>query len=38
MIITDAVMTNDVTTMTFSEPALRQLPDSLFNVNLLTRP
>lgn len=37
MIITSAVIKEDVTTMSFREPSLKKVPDSIFNLNLLTR-
>ncbi len=35
MIITDAIVKSNVTTMSFSEPLLMKIPDSTFNLNLL---
>jgi hypothetical protein len=37
MIITNAIMKEDVTTMTFRRVAFRRIPDSMFDLNLLTR-
>jgi len=37
MIITDAVIKENVTTMTYSKIRLRKIPDSTFNLNLLVR-
>ena len=37
MIITSAVQKEDVTTMNFGKVLLRKVPDSIFNLNLLTR-
>jgi hypothetical protein len=34
-VIADALIQSNVTTMVFSEPRLEELPDALFNVNLL---
>jgi outer membrane lipoprotein-sorting protein len=35
--IYDKLMSDDVTTLTFSDPRLRKLPDYLFNLNLFVR-
>jgi outer membrane lipoprotein-sorting protein len=37
MVITSAVMKEDVTTMIFGEVAFKKIPDSMFNLNLLLR-
>jgi Outer membrane lipoprotein-sorting protein len=37
MIITDAVIKENVTTMTYSKIRLKKIPDSTFNLNLLVR-
>lgn len=37
MVITDAVIKNNVTTMTYSKIKLKKIPDSTFNLNLLMR-
>ena len=37
MIITNALIKNDVTVMTYKEPAVGNIPDSTFNLNLLVR-
>ena len=37
MVITDAVITNNVTAMTYGEVTLKEIPDSTFNLNLLMR-
>lgn len=37
MVITDAVIQGDVTTMTYEKAALKKIPDSAFNLNLLVR-
>jgi hypothetical protein len=37
MVITSAVMKEDVTTMNFSKVSLKKIPDSMFNLNLLVR-
>ena len=37
MIITNAVMKEDVTTMTFHKVVFKEIPDSMFDLNLLTR-
>ena len=37
MIITDAVIKGNVTTMTYSDIRLRKIPDSIFNLNLLVK-
>lgn len=37
MVITDAVMQNNVTTMIYGEVTLKRIPDSTFNLNLLIR-
>ena len=37
MVITSAVMKEDVTTMTYRKPLLKKVPDSIFNLNLLTK-
>jgi outer membrane lipoprotein-sorting protein len=37
MVITNAIMKEDVTTMIFGEVAFKKIPDSMFNLNLLVR-
>ena len=37
MVITDAVVKENITTMTYSKPKLKRIPDSAFNLNLLVR-
>jgi hypothetical protein len=37
MIITSALIKNDVTTMTYGRVEIREIPDAMFNLNLLTR-
>ena len=37
MIITSAVMKEDVTTMSYRKPLIKKVPDSIFNLNLLTK-
>jgi len=37
MVITNAVISKDVTTMTYSNARIRRIPDSAFNLNLLMR-
>jgi outer membrane lipoprotein-sorting protein len=37
MVITSAVMKDDITTMIFGEVAFKKIPDSMFNLNLLLR-
>jgi len=37
MVITSAVMKEDVTTMSYRRPSLKKVPDSIFNLNLLTK-
>jgi len=37
MVITSAVMKEDVTTMSYRKPSLKRVPDSIFNLNLLTK-
>ncbi len=37
MVITNAVMKGDVTTMTYKKVEVRKIPDSVFNLNLLMR-
>ena len=37
MVITNAVITEDVTTMTYSKAKIKRIPDSVFNLNLLIR-
>ena len=37
MVITDAVLPEDITTMIYSEVAVKEIPDSVFNLNLLRR-
>jgi hypothetical protein len=37
MIITNAIMKEDVTTMSFHKVVFRKIPDSLFNLNLLVK-
>jgi hypothetical protein len=37
MVITDAVIPKNITTLTFSEPRLVKVPDSTFDLNLLMR-
>ncbi len=37
MVITNALMKNDVTTMNYGRVVIRKIPDSVFNLNLLTR-
>lgn len=37
MIITSAVMKEDITTMNYRKPLIKKVPDSIFNLNLLTK-
>jgi hypothetical protein len=37
MVITSAVMKEDVTTMSYRKPLIKKVPDSVFNLNLLTK-
>ena len=37
MIITSAIIKEDVTTMGYRKPSIKKVPDSIFNLNLLTR-
>jgi len=37
MVITNALIKNDVTTMNYGRVVIRKIPDSVFNLNLLTR-
>jgi outer membrane lipoprotein-sorting protein len=37
MIITSAIIKEDVTTMAYHKPSIKKVPDSIFNLNLLTR-
>ncbi len=37
MMITSAIVKEDVTTMHFRKPSIKKVPDSVFNLNLLTR-
>jgi hypothetical protein len=37
MVITSALIKNDVTTMNYGRVVIRKVPDSVFNLNLLTR-
>jgi len=37
MVITSALIKNDVTTMNYGQVVIRKIPDSVFNLNLLTR-
>jgi hypothetical protein len=37
MVITNAVIKEDVTTMSYRKPLIKKIPDSVFNLNLLTR-
>jgi hypothetical protein len=37
MVITSALIKNDVTTMNYGRVVIRKIPDSVFNLNLLTR-
>jgi hypothetical protein len=37
MIITDAVIKENITTMSYGEVTIKQIPDSVFNLNLLMR-
>jgi outer membrane lipoprotein-sorting protein len=37
MIITNAIMKDDVTTISYSRPLLKKVPDATFNLNLLTK-
>ena len=37
MIITSAIIKEDVTTMYYSNPVLKKVPDATFNLNLLTK-
>jgi hypothetical protein len=37
MVITSAVMKEDVTTMSYRKASLKKVPDSIFNLNLLTK-
>jgi len=37
MVITSALVKDDVTTLQYSKPLLKKVPDSIFNVNLLTK-
>ena len=37
MVITDAVMKSNVTTMTYGKVKVKKIPDSTFNLNLLVR-
>jgi outer membrane lipoprotein-sorting protein len=37
MVITNAIVKEDVTTMSFLKVAFKKIPDSMFNLNLLTR-
>jgi hypothetical protein len=37
MVITSAIVREDVTTMNYRKVAIRKVSDSIFNLNLLTR-
>jgi len=37
MIITNAILKDDVTTISYSRPLLKKVPDATFNLNLLTK-
>jgi hypothetical protein len=37
MIITNAIVKDDVTTVNYSRPLLKKVPDATFNLNLLTK-
>ena len=37
MVITDAVIPEDITTMIYSDVVVKEIPDSAFNLNLLRR-
>jgi len=37
MIITSAIIKDDITTVSYSEPLLQKVPDATFNINLMTR-
>jgi hypothetical protein len=37
MIITSAIIKEDVTTMGYRKPSIKKVPDAIFNLNLLTR-
>jgi hypothetical protein len=37
MVITSAIIKEDVTTMGYRKPSIKKVPDSIFNLNLLTR-
>jgi len=37
MVITSAIIKEDVTTMRYRKPSIKKVPDSIFNLNLLTR-
>lgn len=37
MVITSAIIKEDVTTMGYRKPSIKKVPDSVFNLNLLTR-
>ncbi len=37
MVITSAVQKDDITTMSYRHPLIKKVPDSVFNLNLLTR-
>jgi hypothetical protein len=37
MVITNAIVKEDVTTMSFLKVAFKKIPDSMFNLNLLMK-
>jgi hypothetical protein len=37
MVITSAVMKEDITTMSYRKASIKKVPDSIFNLNLLTK-
>jgi len=37
MVITNAIVKEDVTTMSFLKVSFKRIPDSMFNLNLLLR-